>query len=228
LGSKNKLKRFKENLTFFNLIQPQREDLLSLKFLNEFSWNDFFENKNKIVLELGCGKGEYTIELAKQNPSLNYVGIDIKGDRIWRGAKTSIESGLKNVAFVRTQIELIDFLFQKNSISEIWLTFPDPQMKFKRKHHRLTNPVFLKKYKEILIEGGNINLKTDSKFLHGYTLGVLDGFGLKPLISNHDIYNYINAPEEAISIQTFYEKKYKKLGREITYLKFNFINETKR
>ena len=109
MGSKNKLKRFKENLTFFNLIQPQREDLLSLKFLNEFSWNDFFENKNKIVLELGCGKGEYTIELAKQNPSLNYVGIDIKGDRIWRGAKTSIESGLKNVAFVRTQIELIDF-----------------------------------------------------------------------------------------------------------------------
>ena len=131
MGSKNKLKRFKENLTFFNLIQPQREDLLSLKFLNEFSWNDFFENKNKIVLELGCGKGEYTIELAKQNPSLNYVGIDIKGDRIWRGAKTSIESGLKNVAFVRTQIELIDFLFQKNSIFEIWLTFPDPQMKFK-------------------------------------------------------------------------------------------------
>ena len=114
MGSKNKLKRFKENLTIYNLIQPQREDLLSLKFLNEFSWNDFFENKNKIVLELGCGKGEYTIELAKQNSSLNYVGIDIKGDRIWRGAKTSIESGLKNVAFVRTQIELVDFLFQKS------------------------------------------------------------------------------------------------------------------
>ena len=221
MGSKNKLKRFKENLNFTNLIQPTRDDLIEKNFELRGKWNSFFKNDNPIVLELGCGKGEYTTELAKLNPNKNFIGIDIKGARIWKGAKESIQNNLNNVCFIRTQIELIDKIFFKQEISEIWITFPDPQQKIQRKKHRLTNVVFMSMYKKILKKGGEVNLKTDSEFLHGYTLGIIEGMGIDPIFSNHDIYSNNNAPKEVLDIKTFYEKKYID-SKKITFLKFKF------
>ena len=221
MGSKNKLKRFKENLNFTNLFQPTRDDLIEKNFELRGKWNSFFKNDNPIVLELGCGKGEYTTELAKLNPNKNYIGIDIKGARIWKGAKESIQNNLNNVCFIRTQIELIDKIFFKQEISEIWITFPDPQQKIQRKKHRLTNIVFMSMYKKILKKGGEVNLKTDSEFLHGYTLGIIEGMGIDPIFSNHDIYSNNNAPKEVLDIKTFYEKKFID-SKKITFLKFKF------
>ena len=221
MGSKNKLKRFNENLKFSNLFQPNRDDLISNSFKLKGKWNSFFKNDNPIVLELGCGKGEYTTELAKSNADKNYIGIDIKGARIWKGAKDSIQNKLNNVCFIRTQIELIDKIFDEKEISEIWITFPDPQLKIQRKKHRLTNSNFMSLYKKILKSNGKINLKTDSEFLHGYTLGLIEGMGIDPIFSNHDIYSNNNAPVEALKIKTFYEKKFIK-SKKITFLKFKF------
>lgn len=221
MGSKNKLKRFKENLNFTNLFQPTRDDLIEKNFELRGKWNSFFKNDNPIVLELGCGKGEYTTELAKLNPNKNYIGIDIKGARIWKGAKESIQNNLNNVCFIRTQIELIDKIFCNQEISEIWITFPDPQQKIQRKKHRLTNVVFMSMYKKILKKGGEVNLKTDSEFLHGYTLGIIEGMGIDPIFSNHDIYSNNNAPKEVLEIKTFYEKKFID-SKKITFLKFKF------
>ena len=222
MGSKNKLKRFKENETFANVIQPTREELFSENFSHKGTWNSYFGNSNPIVLELGCGKGEYTVGLARKNPNVNYVGIDIKGARFWRGAKTAVEDGLQNVAFIRTQIELLEYVFAENEVSEIWITFPDPQYKFKRTHHRMTNPTFLRHYQQVLKPSGVVHLKTDSAFLHGYTLGVLDGWGITPEMAHHDIYQYVHAPEDVIDIQTFYEQQYRDRQIPITYLKFSF------
>ena len=157
VGSKNKLKRFKENETFTNVFQPTREEVVGDQFPLKGKWSsDFFKNDNPIVLELGCGKGEYSVGLAERFPEKNFIGIDIKGARFWRGAKTAVESGMNNVAFVRTQIELINHIFAENEVSEIWITFPDPQIKYKRTKHRMTNSEFLKLYKRILKPGGTL------------------------------------------------------------------------
>ena len=220
MGSKNKLKRFKENETFKNVIQPTREEVTKGSFSLKGKWNEFFGNDNPLVLELGCGKGEYTIGMARQNKNKNFIGIDIKGARFWRGAKTATKENVTNAAFLRTQIELIDGLFAPNEVSEIWITFPDPQIKYKRTKHRLTNEVFLDKYKLILKENGIINLKTDSEFMHGYTLGLLHGKGYEVLYSNHDIYKNEGSPKEVLEIQTFYENQYLEKGKPITYIKF--------
>lgn len=221
MGSKNKLKRFKENETFANVIQPEREEVLAGAFALKGKWaSDFFKNENPIVLELGCGKGEYTINLAKQNPQKNFIGVDIKGARFWRGAKTAIEENIENVAFLRTQIELIDYFFARGEVSEIWITFPDPQIKYKRTKHRLTNADFLARYKNILTKQGLIHLKTDSEFMHGYTLGLLHGAGHEVLYANHHIYKNEGVPTEVTSIQTFYEKQYLTQGKPITYIRF--------
>ena len=220
MGSKNKLKRFKENETFKNVIQPKREEITNGSFSLKGKWNKFFGNDNPLVLELGCGKGEYTVAMGKQNKNKNYIGIDIKGARFWRGAKTAIEENISNVAFLRTQIELIDELFAANEVSEIWITFPDPQIKYKRTKHRLTNEVFLNRYRAILKKDGVVNLKTDSEFMHGYTLGLLHGKGLEVLYANHDVYKNEGSPKEVLEIQTFYEKQYLEKGKPITYIKF--------
>ena len=219
MGSKNKLKRFKENETFKNVIQPTREEVLH-NFSLKGKWQSFFKNNNPIVLELGCGKGEYTIALAKKSPHKNFIGIDIKGARFWRGAKTAIEDNLQNVAFIRTQIELVSSLFEENEVDEIWITFPDPQIKYQRTKHRMTNTEFLKKYNYILKEDGIINLKTDSEFMHGYTLGLLHGEGHEILHANHNVYKNEGAPEEVTSTQTFYEKQYLIVDKPITYIRF--------
>ena len=219
MGSKNKLKRFNENETFTNVIQPTREEVLD-NFWFKGKWHSFFKNTHPIVIELGCGKGEYTIDLAKKNPDKNFIGIDIKGARFWRGAKTALEDNLGNVAFVRTQIELVDFIFEKGEVDEIWITFPDPQIKYKRTKHRMTNHAFLKKYDLILKKEGVINLKTDSEFMHGYTLGLLHGEGHEIVHANHDVYKDYYSPDEVTGTQTFYEKKYLEKGKAITYIKF--------
>ena len=219
MGSKNKLRRFKENETFLNLIQPTREELLSDISLKG-KWKDEFKNDNPIVLELGCGKGEYTLSLAKEFPNINVIGIDIKGARLWRGAKTALETGLENVRFLRIQIELLPQVFDTSEISEIWITFPDPQIKYKRQKHRLVNLKFLNMYKALLKEDGLIHLKTDSEFLHGYTLGLLQGLEKEIVYSNHDIYRLEGSPEIVTSVQTFYEKQYLESFKPITYLQF--------
>lgn len=221
VGSKNKLKRFKENETFDNVFQPSREEVTGGDFPLRGKWNNqYFTNENPIVLELGCGKGEYTIGLAKLFPNKNFIGIDVKGARFWRGAKTAVETGLDNVAFVRTQIELIDHIFQEQEVDEIWITFPDPQIKYKRTKHRMTNPEFLQLYKKILKPDGVVNLKTDSEFMHGYTLGLLQGLGHEILYANHNIYKNEGSPAEVIGIQTFYENQYLEVNKAITYIRF--------
>lgn len=221
MGSKNKLKRFRENETFGNVLQPSREDAMAGKFELKGKWKtDFFKNDKPIVLELGCGKGEYTIGMAERYPQNNYIGIDIKGARFWRGAKTAVEGGLDNVAFLRTQIELIEHFFAEGEVAEIWITFPDPQIKYKRTKHRLTNTEFLQRYKKILEPGGVVNLKTDSEFMHGYTLGLLHGEGHQVLYANHNVYRNEGAPEIVTTIQTFYEQQYLEHNKAITYIKF--------
>lgn len=220
MGSKNKLKRFKENESFQSVIQPDRDALVSDQFSLKGKWKtNFFKNDNPLVLELGCGKGEYTVHLAQNDSERNYLGIDIKGARFWRGAKTALESGLNNVGFLRTQIELISSCFAVNEVDEIWITFPDPQIKYKRTKHRLTNPEFLNNYKKVLKPEGIIHLKTDSEFLFGYTLGIMENQG-EILYAHHNIYNNSNAPQVAVAIQTFYEQQFLDQGKAITYMQF--------
>ncbi|WP_029034046.1 tRNA (guanosine(46)-N7)-methyltransferase TrmB [Salinimicrobium terrae] len=221
MGSKNKLKRFRENETFSNVVQPTREEVLEGNFEYRNNWSsDFFRNEKPLVLELGCGKGEYSVNLAQEYPDKNFIGIDIKGARFWRGAKTALEEGLENVAFLRSQIELVDLLFGENEVDEIWITFPDPQIKYKRTKHRMTNSEFLQKYKKILKPKGVVNLKTDSEFMHGYTLGLLHGEGHEVVQANHNVYKNTYSPKEVTGIQTFYEKQYLEQGKPITYVQF--------
>jgi len=221
VGSKNKLKRFKENETFNNVFQPSRQELVEGNYELKGNWNSsVFKNNNPLVLELGCGKGEYSVALAKKFPEKNFIGIDIKGARFWRGAKTAIEENIPNVAFLRTQIELIDSSFAENEVDEIWINFPDHQIKYKRTKHRMTNQEFLKRYKKILKPDGHVNLKTDSEFMHGYTLGLLHGEGHEIIYANHDVYKNEGSPDEVTGIQTFYEEQYLEQNKPITYIRF--------
>ena len=221
MGSKNKLKRFKENETFRNVFQPTREELVKKEYALKGNWKStFFKNDNPLVLELGCGKGEYSVALAQKYPDKNFIGIDIKGARFWRGAKTAIEENIPNVAFLRTQIELVDHAFAENEVDEIWITFPDPQIKYKRTKHRMTNSEFIQRYKKILKPNGFVNLKTDSEFMHGYTLGLLHGEGHEIIYANHDVYKNEGSPEEVTGIQTFYEEQYLEQNKPITYIRF--------
>ncbi|RCT53865.1 tRNA (guanosine(46)-N7)-methyltransferase TrmB [Winogradskyella sp. KYW1333] len=221
MGSKNKLKRFKENETFHNVYQPTREELLNNSYDKKGHWREkVFNNNNPIVLELGCGKGEYTVSLAERNPNINYIGIDIKGARFWRGAKTAIEENLYNVAFIRTQIELVEYVFGENEVDEIWITFPDPQIKYKRTKHRMTNLAFIERYRKILKANGIMHLKTDSEFMHGYTLGLLHGVGYEVIYANHNVYKLEGSSKEVTDIQTFYESQYLEQDKAITYIRF--------
>lgn len=219
--ARNKLTRFQENKSLNCIIQPKRIELMNGYHLKG-KWNHFFGNSNSIVLELGCGKGEYSIKLARKFPNKNFIGIDIKGARIWCGAKKVEDLQIKNIAFLRTQIEFVDFVFDKSEISEIWITFPDPQIKFRRTKHRLTHPFFLKKYKKIIQNKGIIHLKTDSEFLYGYTHGILQELGHKVIQSRYDIYdkNEFSLELDVKQIQTHYEKLFLSKGKTISYMKF--------
>ena len=198
---------------------------ISKGFLLKGRWHsDYFKNPNPIVLELGCGKGEYTIGLSENNHSKNYIGVDIKGNRIWVGAKYAIENNLNNVAFLRTRIDFIEHCFLENEIDEIWITFPDPQPQSTRKRSRLTNPLFLNRYKKILKKGGLIHLKTDSTSLYEYTLQVIEENTNLIIWQTDNLYQ--NCPDnrqELIQIKTHYEKLFTDKGENIKYICFTLV-----
>jgi tRNA (guanine-N7-)-methyltransferase len=217
---KNKLRKFAETKTFENMVQEPRPDLLDEGLHMKGKWHKaFFKNDHPIVLELGCGKGEYTVGLAKKFPDKNFIGIDIKGARMWRGARTATENQMPNVGFLRTQIELIDHCFVKGEVSEIWITFPDPQIKYRRRKKRLTAPDMLGVYRKVITKDAILHLKTDSQFLHGYTLGILEGNDHSILETSYDI-DRQKPDDELLSIRTNYESIFRQKGVPITYLKF--------
>ena len=220
--SRNKLKKFSKLENMSHVIQPKREDLLNDKFKLKGSWLSLFNSNNPIIVELGCGKGEYTVGLAKRFPNYNYIGIDIKGSRIYSGAKIVEDLQLNNVLFIRTQIEYLESIFAEDEIFELWITFPDPQIKFNRRKKRLTSLKFLSMYKAILTAKGCVNLKTDSMFLHGYTLGLLEDGPFKILQTSHDIYA-LNELDKSLNIKTYYEKIFLEKKQEISYNKFSFL-----
>ena len=220
MGSKNKLKRFLENETFSNLFQPSREILLSDGFEMKGRWHtDYFKNTNPIVLELGCGKGEYTLALSERYPDKNFIGIDIKGARIWQGLVNARALNLSNVAFIRTRIDQIGYYFDKEELDEIWITFPDPQPRRIKEKKRLTSPQFLARYKPLLKKNHIIHLKTDNLLFYDYTMDVIKEGNHELLYENEDIYNS-ELDNEVTQIQTFYEKMWLKNGVKIKYLEF--------
>ena len=218
---KDKARRFAENLTFKNMIQPEFEDIFHKDHPLKGRWHeDFFKNSNPIVLELGCGRGEYTVALGQANPDKNFIGVDIKGARMWRGAKTATQENMATIGFVRTRIEFINSFFAEGEVSEIWITFPDPQLKTRRAKKRLTSPIFLEYYSKMLVADGLIHLKTDSQHLYNYTNAVVDNYGLTRNVANNDIYGSGYA-DERLSIKTAYEKMFLDRGLPITYTQFS-------
>jgi tRNA (guanine-N7-)-methyltransferase len=213
---KDKLRKFAEIETFANVYELDAGKSLKGK------WSKMhFKNDAPLVLELACGKGEYTVNLAQLFPEKNFIGIDYKGNRIWRGAKTAIEEGIENVAFLRIQIEQILDYFDADEVSEIWITFPDPQPQISREKKRLTAPRFLEKYKVILQESAPINLKTDNDDFYAFTLETIDQLGLKLHVRTEDLYRS-DLVDEVLSIKTYYEKKYLTHHKNINYVRFSF------
>lgn len=203
--------------SYENVFHEPYEKLRNEGFSLMGKWNSHFENNNPIILELGCGKGEYTVGLARKFPEKNFIGIDIKGARIWSGATQAKNENLKNAAFVRTHIEFINFFFSENEVSEIWITFPDPQMK--KTNKRLTSTRFMKEYSNILKSDGVIHLKTDSNFLYTYTKEMIKANNLDVLFDTEDLYNS-NPEDKILGIQTFYEQQWLERGLNIKYIKF--------
>lgn len=221
---KNKLKKFAEMDTFKNVFQYPFAVIERDGFPLKGRWNrDFFKNDNPIVLELGCGKGEYAVGLARRFPDKNYIGVDIKGARMWTGAKAAVNDGISNVAFLRTNIELIDRFFATGEVSEIWITFPDPQMKKVRK--RLTSSRFLELYRHILVENGIVHLKTDSPFLYTYTDALVKLNALPTEVNTSDLYNS-DVVDDILEIKTFYEQQWLDRGLSIKYIKFHLDHKT--
>jgi tRNA (guanine-N7-)-methyltransferase len=202
-----------------NVFQPTFEELKSGFSLRGKWKSEVFKNNNPLVVELGCGKGEYSVGLAKKYPEKNFLGIDVKGARMWKGASDAVNDGTSNVAFLRTRIEFIEYCFANNEVDEIWITFPDPQIKKKRAKNRLTHPVFLERYSNILQDKGLIHLKTDSQFLHGYTLGIIEGHQHHLEDAEHDIYNAV-LQRDNMEIKTHYEQLFLEKNMPITYLRF--------
>lgn len=250
----DKLRKFAENETFSCLLQPSSKELLADGYANlrdhevKGRWRErMFPHSQApadsgIVLELGCGKGEYTIDLALRDPSRNYVGVDIKGARLWKGAKYATQHSLPNVAFLRTRVEFISAFFAPGEVSEIWLTFSDPQ--FRSENSRLSSPVFLERYRSFLRPGGLVHLKTDSRFLHEYTKAVCKVNGLELTACTADLYGAARvaadsrvaagfksaatattAMTEATAVQTFYEKMFLEQGYPITYMAFRLDHD---
>ena len=219
---KGKLAKFADMETYENVFQYPYSVVEHVPFEMQGHWHEqYFKNNNPIVLELGCGKGEYTVELAKLHPDMNFIGVDIKGARMWTGATLALNEGLKNVAFLRTNIEIIERFFSPDEVQEIWLTFSDPQMKNPRK--RLTSSWFLNRYRKFLVDGGIIHLKTDSNFLFTYTQYLVEKNQLPVLLRTTDL--YADSPDssdfsEAASIQTYYESMWIERGLNIKYMKF--------
>ena len=213
---KDKLRRFSEIAEFANVLQLDA----GKPFQGKWS-SDFFKNDKPLVLELACGKGEYTVNLATLFLDKNFIGIDYKGNRIWRGAKTALENGISNVGFLRIQIETLTDYFATGEVDEIWITFPDPQPQISREKKRLTAERFLTMYKQVLKPGGKVNLKTDNDDLYTYTVEKVTELGLNKHIQTEDLYHSEFA-NEVLSIKTYYERKYLKDNKNINYIQFSF------
>lgn len=223
---KNKLAKFRENKTFDHVLEPALDEYLHKDFKIKGYWkNNVFKNNNPIILELGCGKGEYTVNLAREYPNKNFIGIDIKGARIWRGAKNSAREALNNVAFLRARIEFLTAFFTENEVSEIWITFPDPQRKKRQQKKRLTHTNFLKMYQQILQPDSIVHLKTDSIFLHRYTKAILQINKQKIFEQTENLYNS-HLYKDALTIKTHYEALFLEGNPTITYLKFQINKQT--
>ena len=222
---KGKLAKFADMETYENVFQYPYSVVSDVPFEMRGHWREqYFKNDNPIVLELGCGKGEYTVGLAKRYPEMNFIGVDIKGARMWTGATQAIQEGLKNVAFLRTNIEIIDRFFAPGEVQEIWLTFSDPQMKNPRK--RLTSTYFMERYRRFLADNGIIHLKTDSNFLFTYTTYMVERNNLPVDLKTTDLYKETDdAFAEAASIQTYYESMWLARGLNIKYLRFHLPHE---
>lgn len=220
--SKGKLKKFAEMETFHNVFQYPFPVVSDVSFDMKGKWRQmYFHNENPIVLELGCGKGEYTVGLARMYPNVNFIGVDIKGARMYTGAKQALEERLVNVAFLRTNIEIIDRFFSVDEVQEIWLTFSDPQMK--NAHKRLTSTFFLNRYRHFLVDGGIVHVKTDSNFLFTYTNYMVERNNLKVLMCTDDLYHANGLDEKTqqiLSIHTYYENQWIERGLSIKYIKF--------
>ena len=230
-----KLKKFAENETFRCLVQPDASLVLDkepgsreLKLREhpiKGNWGrDIFGNSNPVVLELGCGKGDYTIALALRHPEINYICVDIKGARLWKGAKYATENALPNVAFLRTRIEFIEAFFGPGEVSEIWLTFSDPQLRGSE-NARLSSPLFLERYRKFLAPGGIIHLKTDSRYLYEYTQAVCKANHLEIIKESVDIYKDDRDLGVVTEVQTFYERMFLEMGLPITYMAFRLEHE---
>ncbi len=220
--AKRKIKKFREVNSFDNCFFLSFEESKANGLKLKGNWHEnYFKNNNPIILELGCGKGEYTVGLAERFPNKNFIGVDIKGNRIWSGAKTALENKMNNVAFIRTRIDFIDTCFAADEVNEIWITFPDPQPQKSRIRNRLTNMIFLNRYKKILINDGVINLKTDSEFFYNFTREVISENQLEEMDATNDLYAKDIEREEALtSIKTYYEKMFSEKGFKICFLKF--------
>ena len=216
---KDKLRKFAENLTFKCMVQPEFDDIFHKDHPLKGRWHeDFFHNDRPIILELGCGRGEYTVALAERNPDKNYIGIDIKGARMWAGAKQAETEGISNVAFLRTNIEMLCRFFAQDEVDEIWITFPDPQMKKVTK--RLTSTYFMERYRQVLRPDGMIHLKTDSPFLYTYTEAMVLENNYPIVVNTNNLYEADASPkiEEARCLQTHYEKQWLDRGLTIKYI----------
>jgi len=219
--SRNKLLRYRENLDHKNIVQPGKEIFDRIKGC----WrSDQFENNNPIVVELACGRGEFSVGLAAVYPDLNFIGVDIKGSRLWKGSKIAIEQGLENVAFLRAQIQLLDKYFEKEELSEIWITFPDPYVREGDEKRRLTYPKFLEMYKVMLKKGGIVHLKTDNTPLFDYTFGVVSERKDCEILAETSDFDHSEWRDEHFGIKTKYEKIFSDKGEKIKYLKFRFLN----
>jgi tRNA (guanine-N7-)-methyltransferase len=216
--SRKKLERFKSNTESANVIEFGKEIYTNIKG----KWKAFFDNEHELVLEIGCGRGEYTTGLAALYPGKNFIGTDIKGSRIWKGSTMANQNGMKHVAFLRTMVQNLEDFFEEGELDEIWITFPDPRPKDTEIRLRLTNPRFLTMYKKILKKGGKLNLKTDNADLFQYTLDLLNSsFKVRDLKFTTDVYNSELLNDE-LKIQTTYEKKFLGQGVKINYLSFYF------
>ena len=216
---KGKLAKFADMASYENVFQYPFSVVEHVPFEMQGHWREqYFHNQNPIVLELGCGKGEYTVGLAQRYPDVNFIGVDIKGARMWTGATQALNEGLKNVAFLRTNIEIIDRFFAEDEVQEIWLTFSDPQMKNPRK--RLTSSYFLERYRKFLVDGGIIHLKTDSNFLFTYTTCLVEHNHLPILLKTTDLYSESSGFSEVAAIQTYYESMWIARGLNIKYMKW--------
>ncbi len=225
---KNKLKKYEQTLQYSNILQPDKQSLFNGYELKGQWRTNIFENNHPLIVELGAGKGETSLMMAQKYPEVNFVAIDIKGDRLLKGAREAIELGLENIVFLRMQIEHITYAFEKEEVDEFWITFPDPFPKERRAKKRMTSSRFLELYEQVLRPDGLLHLKTDSTLMYEFTLETIEELNHELVYSTADLYNETDANPDATQLQTFYERRWLEEGRIIKYLQFKFNHQDER